>query len=390
MNYFFRYFYTFSIISILFSLISGCGFLGMELIKDHPGEANEVHYCDTEDGWRLALSRYVSPSAAKDTTRAPIILCHGLGYNHHFWDLDSKIDFARTLAKEGFDVWLLSLRGSGMSTKPGISILKNLIDVRKGEINNVSFEPSKLDWNVDDYIRYDIPAALKFVTSYTKKPKVLWVGHSLGGMIMYGYLGLNNPAPEIQGVVTVGSPLIVPQPPNKILKAFEANKLLFKTFLIINTRTGATGIAPFHRFLITPDEVLMYNKENVDPITIGMVLEFVVEDLPVGVVDQVMDMVKTGKFRSADRSIDYTKRAKRITVPVLFCCGKADNLAYPESVRFAYQTITSEDKSFAMFGTANGQAHDYGHNDLILGKHAKKEVYPEIIKWIKAHSTLEP
>jgi hypothetical protein len=41
-----------------------------------------------------------------------------------------------------------------------------------------------------------------------------------------------------------------------------------------------------------------------------------------------------------------------------------------------------------MFGTANGHKNDYGHNDLILGKFAKKEVYPEILRWVKGHCAL--
>ena len=389
MNSFF-YRLTFYIPLLWLSLtgLYGCGFMGIELIKDYPGKSDETHFCKTQDGWRLALSHYCKGKACSpNIKKVPIILCHGLGYNQHFWDLDDSVNFARTLAEKDYDVWLLSLRGSGQSTKPGISILKNLTDMRKGELKSASFAPSKLNWDIDDYIKYDIPAALNYVTSYTKKPRVIWIGHSLGGMIMYGYLGL-KPDPKIQAIVTLGSPLIIPQPPNNILQAFAKNNLLFKTLLIVNTRSGATSIAPFYEYLITPDKVLFYNQRNMDSETIGKVLEFVVEDLPIGVVNQVMDMVRTGIFRSIDGTINYTELASQITVPALLCCGKADNLAPPESVRFAYHTISSEDKIFKMFGTANGHKNDYGHNDLILGKFAKKEVYPEILRWLKKHCSL--
>ncbi len=387
-SFLYRIAFSISLLWLSLSGLCGCGFMGIELIKDYPGKSDEIHYCKTKDGWRLALSHYCKGKACSpNIKKAPIILCHGLGYNHHFWDLDDSVNFARTLAQKDYDVWLLSLRGAGLSTKPGISVLKNLTDMRKGELKSASFAPSKLNWNIDDYIQYDIPAALDYVTSYTKKPRVIWIGHSLGGMIMYGYLGL-KPDPKVQALVTLGSPLIIPQPPNNILQAFAKNNLLFKTLLIVNTRSGATGIAPFYEYLITPDKVLFYNQRNMDSETIGKVLEFVVEDLPIGVVNQIIDMVRTGTFRSIDGTINYTELASNITIPALVCCGKADNLAPPESVRFAYHTIGSEDKTFKMFGTANGHKNDYGHNDLILGKFAKKEVYPEILRWVKGHCAL--
>lgn len=367
-------------------IISLCG-CATDTARKYKAESEKTFFFETEDGWRLAINHYPAKPVRNGNNRTPVVLCHGLGYNSNFWNLSEKIDFAQYLAANGFDVWALSLRGSGLSTKPGFSVVKNIIDIRPGELRNMSFRPSQMNWNIDHYIKYDIPATLDFVTAQTGKPKVTWIGHSLGGMIMYAYLTLND-GEKVGNVVTVGSPIIEPHPLNMILRAFLSNKTLFKAFLVVNTRTGATGFAPFHRFVMTPDAVLLYNKDNIDDDTVSKVLSRVVEDLPLGVLDQTMEILRTGHFLSFDKSINYTELIDRIEHPVLMCCGKADNLAPPQSVRYAYHHVSSEDKTFMQFGRADGYINDYGHNDLILGKHAKKEVYPQILDWLKDRADL--
>lgn len=364
----------------------GCG--SAKYFIDFYGKEAKTYYFQTEDNWRLAMNHYPAKKKSFLTKpRAPILLCHGLGYNSLFWVLDDKINLAKYLSDRGFDVWLLSLRGSGLSTKPGISVIKNITETRPGELNNISFKPSFLNWSIDDYINYDIPAALKFICEKTGKKQITWVGHSLGGMIMYAYLGKNKPD-RIRSVVTIGSPIIIPQPPNQILQAFAEIKNFFKACLIINIRSGATAIAPFHEFINTPDKVLFYNSDNINDETVTKVLTYVVEDLPLAVVDQMIKMIQTGIFTSKDGSINYTEQIKNIDVPILLICGKADNLAPPESVRYVYHQIKSERKKFIMFGIANGYKKDYGHNDLILGKNADTEVYPKIFKWLKLNTKL--
>ena len=378
-----------TIITLLLAVaITFCGCAGSK-VRTYGAKSTETFYFDTEDGWRLAIHHYPAKKLLrKNDNRLPIVLCHGLGYNSNFWVLDEKINFARYLSDRGYDVWVLSLRGSGLSTKPGLSIVKNIMDVRRGELRNISFRPSQLNWNIDQYSNYDIPATLDFVTKQTGKDQVVWIGHSLGGMIMYAYL-TQNKGDKVASVVTIGSPIIEPQPLNLILYEFLRNKALFKAFLVINTRTGASGIAPFHRFITTPDAVLLYNSDNIASETVDKVLKNVVEDIPLGVVDQVMEMLRSGEFKSFDKSISYTDLMGNITTPVMMCCGKADNLAPPESVRYAYQNVSSEDKQFAQFGRADGYKNDYGHNDLVIGKDARKDVYPNILQWLKTHAVVK-
>ena len=45
-------------------------------------------------------------------------------------------------------------------------------------------------WTVDDLVRYDVPAILDYVEHETGHHRVNWVGHSLGGMLVFPYLEL--------------------------------------------------------------------------------------------------------------------------------------------------------------------------------------------------------
>ncbi len=71
-----------------------------------------------------------------------------------------------------------------------------------------------------------------------------------------------------------------------------------------------------------------------------------------------------------------------MNVPILLIAGQVDNLAPPEVVRFAYNKVSSTDKTYRMFGRVNGYKANYGHNDLMLGKHAREEVFPLISQWL--------
>jgi polyhydroxyalkanoate synthase len=93
-------------------------------------------------------------------------------------------------------------------------------------------------------------------------------------------------------------------------------------------------------------------------------------------------MIRTGEFKRADGSYNYTRNLGKVTVPVLLLSGQVDNLAPPEVVRYAYDQVASTDKTYRMFGRVNGYRANYGHNDLVLGIRARDEVFPLIADWL--------
>jgi pimeloyl-ACP methyl ester carboxylesterase len=349
-----------------------------------PKRLVENHGVNTADGWILALKRYRRDRASG--VLGPVVLTHGFSYNGGFWDLDESHSLASYLADRDFDVWVVSLRGAGSSTKPGFSALKSIITTRWADlpatIPRATLDPSKANWAVDDYIDHDVPAIISYVTQATGRRKLYWVGHSMGGMILYSHLERVPDAP-VAGFVAVASPMNIPQPPNDHLQGVLKQEGLLKiSALAINTTLPAKLTSPLGGAVQTPLDTLFYNRENMDHLTITNLFLNVVEDIPQGVLDQFMQLIRTGEFQRADGSYNYTRNLGKVTVPILLVAGQVDNLAPPEVVRFAYDHVGSADKTYKMFGTETGYQADYGHNDLVLGKHSKVEVFPVIARWL--------
>ncbi|XP_076951227.1 uncharacterized protein LOC143624468 [Bidens hawaiensis] len=79
--------------------------------------ADELHYVSVENSdWRLALWRYCpSPKAVR--RKHPLLLLSGVGTNAIGYDLSPESSFARHMCDQGFDTWILEVRGAGLSTQ---------------------------------------------------------------------------------------------------------------------------------------------------------------------------------------------------------------------------------------------------------------------------------
>ena len=109
------------------------------------------------------------------------------------------------------------------------------------------------------------------------------------------------------------------------------------------------------------------------------------EEISPSQLQQLLDMVRTERFHSLDGSVDYTATLESVTTPVCFLVGTVDNLATPGAVRYAYRTMVGTDREFHLFGRVNAHQNDYGHDDIVIGAHARQEVYPVVLKWLRSH-----
>ncbi|MFT5170722.1 MAG: alpha-beta hydrolase superfamily lysophospholipase, partial [Candidatus Marinamargulisbacteria bacterium] len=86
-----------------------------------------------------------------------------------------------------------------------------LLDLRNHKVaNGVCPKTYDRGWTFDDYIKFDMPAGLDFV-SKTYQQKVVLVGHSMGGMVARFFTALNPELSEtvIDRVVAIASPSLV-------------------------------------------------------------------------------------------------------------------------------------------------------------------------------------
>ena len=148
------------------------------------GEPAERLWAVAGDGWRIAV--YHRPAAHR-RFREPVLLCHGFAINRHTFEFDPPYSMAHALAEAGFECFTVEWRGTGASRRPPRGLFGT--------------------FTVDDHIRLDAPALIRFALEKTGAERALWVGHSLGGMIGYG-VAQGPEAARLAGLVALGFALL--------------------------------------------------------------------------------------------------------------------------------------------------------------------------------------
>jgi pimeloyl-ACP methyl ester carboxylesterase len=359
------------IINAIFLIIMAfAGLIGISLLWGTiflaESTPDEIHFVTTTDGWRIALHRY--HPMGKKRWQEPIFLCHGLGANRFDLDLDDRFSLARYLRSSGFDCWVIELRGAGLSSKP------RFLDKRY-----------KFNWTFEEYYRRDIPAAIGHIRQATGAEAVHWIGHSMGGILLYSFLEREE-AKWVKSGVAIAAPVDF-NGMRPAVKGLTRWQPVLKHFPFIPVGLWVRLLSPLPR-LFAPFLKIGFNPQNVDEDVARRVCASMMEPLVCrDLLLQFGDWLRSGRCRSADRSFDFTERLADIRTPIMVLAGSADLLAPAPTVRAGYERISSEDKVYIEFGQASGQTEDYGHGDLIFGRNAPTVIFPRIRDWIISHST---
>ena len=353
----------------------------------------QTYYTETADGWNLQVDRFEPDEP--DLAANPVVLCHGLSYNNRFWDLNENVSLARYLAAEGFEVWSVSLRGAGLSDQPLASVTRKALsgsippkfftEAHKHKLGSAAFS----DYSVDDHINYDVPAVISLVKEKTGAKKVHWVGHSMGGMVMFAYLATHpqEVARDVDTFVAVSVPMTMFHPLNKAMQLQVDNAAALKAGNVFISTSYDAFVAKVLGKLAPPtiSETLFLNRDNVDDGILRLLAQWAQESISPGQLNQLFVMAAEENFYSKDHKTNYTALLDKVTTPTFFLVGQLDNMATVGAVKFAYRQVSSQDKAFKLFARINKNRADYGHDDIIIGKHARQEVYPDILNWLKDH-----
>lgn len=161
----------------------------------------EVHYAITRDGHHLNLIRIINPFFPVGGQRKrPVLFNHGLLESSTIWLINSRnvhpmakeeicwslpikdntakdnLEFrnpAMMLAINGYDVWLLSMRGTDWS------LYHEIMD---------RSQPEFWDYSLDQFAQDDLPSAVEYIRRTTGAHKVAYVGHSQATFAIFGLL----------------------------------------------------------------------------------------------------------------------------------------------------------------------------------------------------------
>jgi pimeloyl-ACP methyl ester carboxylesterase len=348
---------------IAVALATGCAHLYVEPL---PSDA-VPHRAKTSDGWELELVQYKPAGAPKGR---PVLLGHGISANGRNLDLDAEHSLARWLQAQGREAWTFSMRGNGRSDRA---------DLSKGR---------KPAFDLDTLWREDLTAAIAYVREKTGAPTIDYVGHSMGGMVLYAYLSQGGAG--VNAAVTLGSPTRLDWGSPLYPTLDAVSRTVLSDDLVLPAELGAALTAPLAGEV--PDELtqlVLYNPENVDKLTWKRMMATGVGDVSGALLRQLGRMLLEGGFVSADGKIDYRRDMAKIRVPILVVAGKLDRIGTVPAVKDGYRALGGP-KEWILLGEEYGEQADYGHMELVIGERAPTEVFPRVLSVLDRHSAAAP
>lgn len=309
-------------------------------------------FVQTADGATIALHHHPGRGA-------PVLLVHGVSSNARFWDLDPEHSLASWLVREGFDPWVVDLRGHGRARRDG----------------DGDGAPQLSGWTVDDYGRADVAAAVAHVRAVTGYREVGYVGHSMGGMVGAIYTASGHA--DLSAMVMVGSPATF----DRAAPLAESARVLLgvagASTLWIESGAGGELAAALGTRSPVQVQRHLYNAEHFAPETERRMLRTIASPMSRQEMQHFARMLTHERFESADGLLDWTAEFRKVAPPTLAISGSRDEVGRPSIVAPWAQGLPGPAKYLDIA--------DYGHLDLGLGEDAERDVFPHIAAWLAAY-----
>ncbi|MFZ5470862.1 MAG: alpha/beta fold hydrolase [Myxococcota bacterium] len=383
---------------------------------------------ETADRWSLVITRYrpLPQPFPQPLAGEPLLLVHGFSQNRHAW---TSGELVKNLLYFGVDIHILELRGHGKSS----------IALQKEQAARFRRPPpADLDygWDIDSYFLYDLPAAVAGVKRITRRKRIFYCGHSMGGILGYGYAGIHD---DFEGLITIGSPadlgrgflflkLLALGGPlagltvDAVLAVLNAQRnALYKGRRALR-RTGALlrhveaeppAITPPRRLsfhYVPVDTWLKLASRVLDKAETQPVFEAIAGHLtwlsnparasaadvrwllreggerePRQVAAQFLRWIRRGELVCYRTGYDFKRGFSKISVPMAIIFGDMDPLASVESTRSVYHAAKSE---YLLWRPVKGNSHI----ELTMGHDIRQICYDikNLIEYARSHRERTP
>ncbi|PWA76356.1 hypothetical protein CTI12_AA235660 [Artemisia annua] len=252
----------------------------------------------------------------------------------------------------------------------------------------------KYNWDFDHYLEEDVPTAMEYIRKQCnpKDGKLLAIGHSMGGILLYSMLARNvfeGRDSKLAAIVTLGSSLDYTTS-NSTLKlllplADPAQALSVPAVPLGALLAAAYPLASRPPYVMSWLNRLITAQDMVHP---ELMEKFVMTNfctVPAKLLLQLTTAFQEGGLRDRSGTFFYKDHISKIDVPVLAIAGDLDIICPPEAV---YETIKLVPKHLAMykvFGEPGGP--HYAHYDLVGGRLAPEQLYPCVIDFLTIHDS---
>lgn len=338
----------------------GLAWLGLRRLGARMGEvrADEVHMVTTPDLWRIRLCRY----KPKTVPGEPVFLCHGFMSNQFNFTLPEGESLIDHLTGRGYDCWAIDLRGNLSSAAP--------------------FGRTYDDPTMDDYVMKDIPAALNFIRASTGYFQTHWIGHSMGGMLLYAYDAAFGDG-KVASATVMGSPFGFDG-----LDFHNPGSILFLRRVLgrLAFRGGERVLLPLLLKIKPKLTLVPINYENMHPGLDDPETFYKMADTPpVKIAENLAAAAHDKAWVLKGGEVNVFESMRRMKTPLFAIFGAADPLVPMPIVEEFDERIAAPEQKMLLLSKENGFSADYSHLDLVFGKECPREVFQPIVEWLKAH-----
>ncbi|PON64506.1 alpha/beta hydrolase family protein [Parasponia andersonii] len=252
----------------------------------------------------------------------------------------------------------------------------------------------KYDWDFDHYLEEDVPAAMEYIRAVSKPKdgKLLAIGHSMGGILLYAMLsryGFERRDPKLAAVVTLASSL-----------DYTSSKSTLKLLLPLADPAQALNVpvVPLGAMLSAayplssrPPYVLSWLNHLIsaeDMMHPELLKKLVLNNfctIPAKLILQLTTAFKEGGLCDRKGTFFFKDHLHEINVPILALAGDRDLICPPEAVEETVKLIPEHLVTYKVFGDPAGP--HYAHYDLVGGRLAVEQLYPCIVQFLSHHDS---
>jgi pimeloyl-ACP methyl ester carboxylesterase len=321
---------------------------------------SEIYTITTDDIWQLRLCRYRKGR----TEGEPVLFVHGFNSNHHNFTEPEEQCFIDYLVKHGYDCWGIDLRGCA-SSKP-------------------AFERTFSEIRMEDYLDHDLPAVMRFIREHTGYNAIHWIGHSMGGALLYAW-ALEHGEEHIASGVTLGSPIGFEKAKVKV----PFYHIFFGTHFPRLTGNFLRAMVPVVRIFPFLSPFFPVNMRNVPrKMNAGHFINML-EAPPPQVLRQIASFLNTRSWNFEDRELDLAENFAAISLPLLAFIAPRDPFLNSEAIRQRISGMAADDTNVITLSKEEGCDADYNHVDMVCARNGEKEVFEPALKWLQAHPATE-
>lgn len=327
--------------------------------------SREAQFIDSH-GWKLHLERTVDLEAFRDELR-PILLIPGFAMNKFILGFHpGGRSMISELARAGFEVWALDMRGQGPSH---------------------AIEDRALEPGIWAYAQLDIQSGIDFVLEHTasKQNRVDLIGSSLGGSLVYAHLALHPRIHRVGAVVTLGAPLVWDQC-HPILKTLSRFSRLMDAVDLRGSEALVRRILPY--FASLPVLKLYVNRAHFALDDAPKLLQTLTFSAP-SLNREMAAWVRSRRLLL--NGLDIAESLRDLQLPLLAFIANRDGLVPPAAVRsvaryWGTAAQQSEGEQRLQFIEVGDDDDWYAHADMFIAPQAPRLVFEPMAKWLEGQS----